>query len=166
MAATGMIVATSACSTTSSPIARGAGATAGGGPEAPAAATVAVLNEVFRSNASPLKDNAGTYCISTGPDIESGDADVEVLAGLRQNPKVKPRSACEIAPGGNGVFDRQTRKPSLIFSVATAACSSSTNCLIFGGYYEGNLSSQTNRYLARLVDGAWRVSLDEMGPVS
>lgn len=160
--ATGLLGALAACSTMGVP--EGRGATAQGGSKAPPAAQAAVLREIFRSNASALKDSAQSYCVSTGPDRESNNADPAVLAELRDNPKVKPASACEIA--GSGVVDRETRRPSLSFNVNTAACSSDTDCLIAGGYYEGNMSSQTNRYRARLMNGVWNVTMDELGPVS
>lgn len=162
--ATGLLGALAACSTMGAP--EGRGATAQGGPEAPAAAQAAVLREVFRSNASALKSGAHSYCVSTGSDRESNNTDPAVLAELRENPKVKPASGCEIGSGGNGVIDRETRRPSLSFNVNTAACASGTDCLIYGGYYEGNMSSQTNRYRARLMNGIWNVTVDELGPVS
>lgn len=152
------------CSTADKSVGRGA--TAAGGGDAPIGAQVAVFNELFKSNASGQQDKAGSYCVSTGPDIDGKVINPDVLAALRGNPKVKSIASCEIAEGGNGVFDRETRKPALLFNVHTASCVSNSECLLFGGYYEGNLSSQTNRYRARLVSGVWTVTLDEMGPVS
>lgn len=160
----GVMAVVAACSPTT--MSTGRGATAPGAAEAPVGAQVAVFGEIFRSNVSALKNDAGSFCISTGPDQESKATDPAVLAAFRDNPKVKPATACEVNAGGNGVVDRQTRQPSLLFNVRTASCVSDSDCLLFGGYYEGNLSAQTNRYRARLVDGAWTVTMDEMGPVS
>lgn len=164
IAVPGMMFAVSACSTTG--MSTGRGATAQGATEAPVGAQAAVFEEIFRSNASGLQANAASFCIATGADRESNATNPDVLAALRGNPKVKPAAACEVNAGGNGVVDRQSRQPSLMFHVRTESCVSATDCLISGGYYEGNLSSQTNRYRARLVNGTWTVSLDEMGPVS
>ncbi|MEH3099410.1 hypothetical protein [Sphingomonas adhaesiva] len=148
----------SGCATT-------AGSTAGGAP-APVAAQAAVLNALFASNASGLQDGSPTYCVRAGGEEAGGEMTRAVVAALRDNPKVKPASACEIADGGDGVFDRQTRQRAVMFTVETSNCPSATECLIRGGYYEGNLSAQTNVYRARLVEGRWNVSLAETGPVS
>ncbi len=134
--------------------------------EAPVAAQAAVLETLFARNASGSGSSAPTYCVRAGGVEGRTDVTRNVVAVLRDNPKVKPASACEIAAGGNGVFDRQTRQRALTFSVVSQSCSSSAECLIRGGYYEGNLSAQTNLYRARRVDGGWVVMLEEMGPVS
>ncbi len=159
VAATGILFALAACSTTHSIDRHGTA-------HAPIGAQVAVFDELFRSNASAIKDGAASYCISTGAEGSTTTVDLAVLAALRDNAKVRPASACTIAANGSGVVDRATGKPSLMFSVDTVSCSSADDCLIRGGYYEANLSAQTNRYRVQRVEGNWRVSIDEMGPVS
>jgi len=131
---------------------------------APVGAQAAVLETVFGSNASALQTNSPIYCIQAEGGDGRPDMTPQVLAALNGNPKVRPASACEIA--GGGVVDRQTRQRALTFNVATQSCSSATECLIRGGYYEGNVSSQTNIYRARLVNGRWIVVLEEMGAIS
>ncbi len=153
----------SACATTGSPI---DGRESASAAEAPVAAQAAVLETVFARNASGLGSSSPTYCVRAGRVEGRADVTRNVVAVLRDNPKVKPASACEVAKGGNGVFDRQTRQRALTFSVVSQSCASSTECLIRGGYYEGNLSAQTNLYRARLIDGRWVVTLEQMGPVS
>ncbi len=129
---------------------------------APVAAQVAVFNRLFADNASSLKQDASTYCVDAG----SQESTRQVAAALRDNAKVKPASACDIAAGGNGVFDRQTRQRALMFRTTPASCSSASECLIRGGYYEGNVSAQTNLYRVSLVGGHWSVTMEEMGPIS
>lgn len=152
-----------ACSTTT-----GTNGISGGtaSATAPIAAQAAVLENVFGANVSGLKDQSPTYCVKAGGEDGRPDQTQAVVAELRNNPKVKPASACEVAGNGGGVFDRQLRQRALMFTVTTDRCLSATECLIRGGYYEGNMSAQTNVYRARLVDGRWNVTLEEMGPVA
>lgn len=128
---------------------------------APVAAQVAVFNKLFADNASGLKQDASTYCIDAGNEGSTR----QVTAALRDNAKVKPASACDISTGGNGVFDRQTRQRALMFRTKTVSCSGS-ECLIRGGYYEGNVSAQTSLYRVSLVGGQWSVTMEELGPIS
>jgi hypothetical protein len=163
-AASGILFALAACSTTDR--ANGGDVIAQGTAQAPVGAQVAVFNALFRSNASAIKDRAVSYCISTGPDGAAKTVDPAVLAALRDNPKVRPASACTIQANGSRVVDKATGKPSLMFSVDTVSCTSADDCLIHGGYHEGNLSAQTNRYRAQRVQGDWRILIEEIGPVS
>lgn len=151
----------SACATTAATN----GQMAAAGAPAPVAAQVAVLQSLFGANAASLQAASQTYCVRSGGEGGSADMTQAVVAALR-DPKAKPASACEIVEGDGGIIDRQTRQRALMFTVATEHCPSATECLIRGGYYEGNLSAQTNLYRARLANGRWTVSLVEMGPMS
>lgn len=127
----------------------------------PIAAQVAVFNELFANNASSLQQNAATFCIDAGNE----ETTRQVTAALHDNAKVKPASACEIRADGQGVYDRHTQQRALMFRTTTESCSVS-ECLIRGGYYEGNVSAQTSLYRAILSGGRWSVKVEELGPIS
>jgi len=136
------------------------------GTAAPVAAQVAVYRSLFASNASAFQDRAAAYCVGSKVNGKTSDPDPAILEAMRDNPKVKPASACDLGPQGVRVVDRQSGQPALMFDVETASCTSTTDCAIYGGYYEGNLSSQRNLYRARQVNGQWNVTVEEQGPIS
>lgn len=136
------------------------------GPVAPPEATAAVYELLFADNASALQGDAAAFCIGTGTGEESADPEPSVLALLSETPKVRPASDCVVEEAGSAVVLKDGGGNALLFGAEATECLSDTECFFLGSYYEGNLSSQTNIYAARHVDGAWKAELVELGPVA
>lgn len=134
--------------------------------KAPVAAQVAVYQSMFASNASALQNRAAAYCVGMGAGKNLADPDQDILTALHDNLKVKSASACEAGQSRERVIDRQSRQPALLFGVETVSCASDTDCTLYGGYYEGNASSQRNLYRARQANGRWNVTIETQGPIS
>ena len=162
-ASIGLAVLLAACSM---PSAKDGGGTTVAIAKAPVAAQVAVYRSIFASNASALQGRAAAYCIGTGAGTSLVDPDQAVLTALDDNLKVKSASACDTGPKGERVIDRQSRQPALLFGVETVSCVSVDDCTLYGGYYEGNASSQRNLYRARQANGRWTVIMETRGAIS
>ncbi|MEQ4869413.1 hypothetical protein ABN137_26320, partial [Escherichia coli] len=54
----------------------------------------------------------------------------------------------------------------IAFTITEVSRISDSEYLVRAGYYEGNLSSQTNQYVAKKNGKDWTVTLKEMGPIS
>lgn len=143
----------------------------GGGIASPASmsdeqqAKVSVLNYVFDNNASAFQKNVSAFCVRDSS-AASNDADTSnALARLMKqtNPKVQPYTACQSNKDSSISFSGQR---AIEFVVTEASKVSDNEYLVRAGYYEGNLSSQTNQYLAKKNGKDWTVTLKEMGPVS
>lgn len=136
------------------------------GPVAPPEAAVAVYELLFANNASGQQGDAAAFCIGTGTGTDLADPEPAVLASLSETSKARPVSDCVVEGAGSAVVLKNGGGNALLFGTEATECPSETECFFLGSYYEGNLSSQTNIYAARLVDGAWKAELVELGPVS
>lgn len=136
------------------------------GSDAPPQATAAVFKTLFADNASAQRGNAAAFCVGTGSGAELADPSPALLAALRDVAKVRPASDCIVQEVGSRVVLKESGRDALLFGVTSNGCSSATECSFSGSYFEGNLSSQTNQYTARNVNGAWRIELATLGPVA
>lgn len=124
-----------------------------------------VLNYVFYNNASAFQKNVSTFCVSDDS-ISGHEADASnALARLMKqtNYKVESYTACQVKKDSGVSFSGHR---AIGFTITEVSKVSDDEYLVRAGYYEGNLSSQTNQYLAKKSGNTWVVSLKEMGPIS
>lgn len=126
---------------------------------------VATFNEIIKNNHSSNSIKASTYClgIKTVNGIE--DPNQRLLQNIEHSTaiEIRPYSACYLKQSTSVDFQR---KKTISFYVEKPNCYTSKSCIISGGYYEGNLSSQTNMYKASLIGKRWIVKLISEGPIS
>ncbi|EMO1027376.1 hypothetical protein [Enterobacter hormaechei] len=128
-------------------------------------AKVSVLNYVFNNNASAFQKNVSAFCVRDSS-ISGNDADTSKgLATLMKqtNPKVQSYTACQSNKDSSISFSGQR---AIAFTITEVSRISDSEYLVRAGYYEGNLSSQTNQYVAKKNGKDWTVTLKEMGPIS
>lgn len=123
-----------------------------------------IFKEVFNNNASAFQKNVSSFCLSTGTSTSLQDPSTAlILLFAGHTPKITPASECSYKSGG--VVDKSGKR-AISFKVSDLKKNTDGSYNAQAGYYEGNLSSQTNTYNAKKVDGKWVVNLVEMGPVS
>ena len=159
----GAAMAATACSTTDNARTATAGSSAA---RVPIGAQAAVLRTFFAGNASAVQQGAAAYCVRTKAGTQTGDPDPALFAALRDEPRVKPASACEAPATGGPVIEKASGKAALFFDVEPIRCEPADNCLVSASYYEANMSAQQNLYRARRVNGEWVVTLEQPGPIS
>ncbi|MBU3121761.1 hypothetical protein KPE71_16145 [Acinetobacter soli] len=123
-----------------------------------------IFKEIFDKNASAFQKNVSSFCLSTstnGSNTDPSNAVISLFAG--HSPQILPASECINKAGG--VVDKFGKR-AILFHVSDLKKNANGSYEAQAGYYEGNLSSQTNTYNAKKVNGKWKVNLVEMGPVS
>lgn len=128
-------------------------------------AKVSVLNYVFDNNASAFQKNVSAFCVRDSSVTSSVADNSNELARLMKqtNPKVQSYTACQSNKDSSISFSGQR---AIAFTIDQVSRVSDSEYLVRAGYYEGNLSSQTNQYVAKKNGKDWTVTLKEMGPVS
>lgn len=125
------------------------------------------FNHLFKNNSATFKNEPKTaYCVGlTDNQGRIRDINKSTLIALnqKQSNHVVNYSECEVK---DKVISKSDNSLAILFTISNIQCSSRTDCIIKGGYYEGNLSSQINTYLAKELDGKWEFSVVEFGPVS
>lgn len=123
-----------------------------------------ILKTIFDNNASAFQKNVSAFCINVGTEDSVKDPSIGLLSIFSTHkPRVLPASECNSKTGE--VFDKSGKR-AIIFHISNLNKNADGSYEAEAGYYEGNLSSQTNRYSAKKVSGKWVVNLVEMGPVS
>lgn len=121
--------------------------------------TEAAYRYLFDHNSSAFKRKVNAFCVGN-----DNNAEPRLLAALSDvEPNVLPVTSCE---RGNWTVVKNTGQKALIFKVDNIICESVDSCSFRGGYYEGNLSSSSNRYIAKRIEGRWKISLDSSAPQS
>lgn len=128
-------------------------------------AKVSVLNYVFNNNASAFQKNVSAFCVMDGTVADNQADNSNALARLMKqtDPKVQPYTVCQSNKDSSISFAGQR---AIEFVVTEAIKTSDNEYLVRAGYYEGNLSSQTNQYIAKKNGKDWTVTLKEMGAAS
>ena len=76
----------------------------------------------------------------------------------RNNPAVKPLSACRMEPDGvRSVFDLETGGRAVIFRAGPPEWESDTEAVVIAGHHLTGLGGAEFSYRMRYVDGAWTV---------
>ncbi|MCX5466348.1 hypothetical protein [Acinetobacter nematophilus] len=106
----------------------------------------------------------GAYCVGYKDGQNVTNPQQEILKKLTQsNPNIVPVSECTVA---NDVrLKKDDSKATLLF-INSLNCDDQQQCTIQGGYYLGNLGSQTSTYKAVKVDQKWFFTVADQGPVS
>lgn len=126
---------------------------------------IATFNEVIKNNLTASPKNISTYCLGIKTPEGIKDPNQQLLRGIVHPTaiSIQPNSVCHIEQSS---LVKSNGKKAIAFFVDNPQCHTSQNCTIRGGYYEGNLSAQTNMYKAELVNKKWIVTLISEGPVS
>lgn len=123
-----------------------------------------ILKEVFNNNASAFQKNVSAFCVGILDDRSLKDPSTGILSIFSDHkPKVLPTSVCTSKDGG--IFTK-TGDRAINFHISNLKKKPDGSYEAQAGYYEGNLSSQTNTYNATKTSGKWVVRLISMGPVS
>lgn len=126
--------------------------------------SAAIFKELFNNNASAFQKNVSVFCISKTINHASKDPSKALISLLSSNiPKVLPASKCKNKSGE--VVDQFDQR-AIAFQISNLKKNTKESYEAQAGYYEGNLSSQTNTYTARKINDKWIVNLTEVGPVS
>jgi hypothetical protein len=129
----------------------------------------AVFRYQFDHNASGQQKRATVYCLSVGEkhvgEKHTDPFDEFMKRFADHKPPVRKRSECDVDPL-NGVIDKRTGKPGLVFRVTSITWISDTEVEVAGGYYEAGLSSSGNTYTVTRQHGKWKVSNDKMEWIS
>ena len=122
----------------------------------------AVFRHQFGRNASATQQSAGSYFIQI---MEADPTDTFLLRFAGHTPSVK--RASEARHGrDSGIYDRQTRRMSLIFEAGAIRWHGRNTVEVDGSYYEGNLSSSGNTYRLKRQGTKWKVVSDTMSWIS
>jgi hypothetical protein len=116
----------------------------------------AVFSYQFLHNASGRQQNAKVYFLSLhegGKD--PSDEFMKRFAG--HTPEVKKVSQCT---EDDDIRDMQTGAPGIVFRVTGIRWITAQRVEVFGGYFEGYLSSSGNTYYVEKKDGKWIVVQD------
>ena len=128
-------------------------------------AKASVLHYVLDNNASAFQKNVSAFCVRDSS-VQGHEAEASgTLARLMKqtNSKVEPYTACQSNRDSSISFSDER---AIEFTIAEVSKISDNEYLVRAGYYEGNLSSQTNQYIAKKNGKTWTVTLKEVGPVS
>jgi hypothetical protein len=126
---------------------------------------ITTFNKVIKNNLATGSTDISTYCLGIKTPEGIKDPNQPLLRGIVHPTaiSIQPYSVCHIEQSS---LVKSNGKKAIAFFVDKPQCQASQNCTIRGGYYEGNLSAQTNMYKAELVDKKWIVALISEGPVS
>ncbi|WP_337014067.1 hypothetical protein [Pantoea sp. AS142] len=128
-------------------------------------AKASVLNYVFDKNASAFQKNESAFCVRDSS-VSGHEADASnTLSRLmkKTNSRVESYTACQRNKDSSISFSDQR---AIEFTITEVSKISDDEYLVRAAYYEGNLSSQTNQYIAKKNGKGWTVTLKDMGPVS
>lgn len=110
-----------------------------------------VLRYQFENNVSAQQEWAHAYYIS----FYRGDPSDEFIDRFSgQTPVVLKRSECKM--NSEGVINRQTKEPGLIFYLGEIRWVSEAEVEVDGGYYENDRSASGNTYFLHKKDGKWK----------
>lgn len=123
----------------------------------------------FTHNESGQQSNTHVYCIGFERKPALGgweDPPPSLVSRFGDlSPPVKAASECS-ASSEHGVKDRETGESGLIFGISVIQCTSDTQCMVDGGYYEAGLSASGDTYYLEKTGGKWVVVKDEMHWIS
>jgi hypothetical protein len=120
----------------------------------------------FSNNHSGLKQSASHYYLAIRIGNTDSDPDDTFMARFVGNiPSVRKVSECKTSLS-KGVIDRRTGKRGLIFNTEEITWVSDSEVKVSGGYLEASLSSSSNTYHLKKVDGKWKVTRDDLDRIS
>jgi hypothetical protein len=118
-----------------------------------------VFRYMFEHNYSSIQQKANAYYLGIG--ASDRDPNPSLLRRFRRNkPQVKPISACEL--DADGVRDVRTRAKGLVFRIEKIKWVGRDEVEVYGGYFEGGLSSSGSRYRVKRENGRWVVKADHL----
>jgi hypothetical protein len=127
----------------------------------------AVREAVFKHQigrmTSALQDEEVVFFLSVGQEVNPSDTLLERFAGRR--PMVKKVSE-SISRKYEGIFDKETGRRGIIFSVTSIKWISETEAEVEGGHYTAPLAASGHVYKVRFENGKWVVKDDEMKWIS
>jgi len=128
-------------------------------------AKVSVMSFLFDNNASAFQKDVSAFCVKdmSVRDHEADNSSRLALLMKKANPKVVSYMLCQINKDSSVSF---SGRRAIEFVITEVSKISDEEYLVDAGYYEGNLSSQTNQYRARKNGNSWAVTLEGMGAVS
>ncbi|HLX95794.1 MAG TPA: hypothetical protein VKU37_08625 [Verrucomicrobiae bacterium] len=124
----------------------------------------AVLRYQFDHNASGQQKTAKVYFIGVGEKATDPSDDL-IKRFADHKPPVRKASASHYVQG-KGILDKKTGEQGLAFNVGNIKWISDTEVEVYGGYYEGNLSSSGNTYTVKKESGKWIVTKDKIDWIS
>lgn len=114
----------------------------------------------FQHNASGMKQNAKVYFLSLGEEKRTDPSDEFMKRFADHKPSVKKVSSSTGGP--QGIKDKDTGEPGLIFRVQKIKWVDDTTAEVEGGYYEAGLSASGNTYYLKKEKDKWVVKRDVM----
>lgn len=122
----------------------------------------------FMHNESGQQSGAHVYCIGFERKTALGGWDDPPPSLVSRFSDVSPpvKAVSECSASQHGVRDRETGADGLIFEISTVTCTSDTQCVAEGGYYEAGLSASGDSYYLEKTNGKWAVTKDVMHWIS